>query len=158
MAPSLASFQVFARVAATSFVDPVTGKYTIREPRRPRRGRAEASAFAGSSGNGADPRLSTLDRFELKADVDRGRRMRQRADGNEAGPGGRELRDAIERDAAGDFRQRSTLRAGHGLADVFEGQIVEQDRVGARREGLVNLREALGLDLDRQVRPPASLM
>jgi len=55
MAPSLAAAQLLARAAATSLVDPVTGKYMMREPRRPRRGRAEASASASSSGNGADP-------------------------------------------------------------------------------------------------------
>ena len=82
--------------------------------------------------------------------------MRQRADGNEAGAGGGELRHPIEGDAAGDFRQHATMRAGDGLADLFERQVIEKDRVGAGGKRLVDLREALRLDLDRQARAIAA--
>ena len=43
-----------ASVAATSFVEPMTGKNVIDVPRRPSRGHADASASAKSSGSRAD--------------------------------------------------------------------------------------------------------
>ena len=81
-------------------------------------------------------------RLDLKADVHGGRRVRQRADRDVVGAGRRQLRDAFERHAAGDFDLGAAARARDGFANVVERQVVGQDDVGARGERLVHLTRA----------------
>src|SRR5690242_948507 len=99
---------------ATSLVDPTDARCVTEVARQPRRGRMRSSASAKSAS----------DRFDFKADVDGGRRMRQRADRHEVGAGARELTDALERDAARDLDLRPPARARDGGANLGERHVV----------------------------------
>ena len=68
-----------------------------------------------------------------------------------------ELRQPLQRDAAGDLDRGAAGDPLHRLADVVGGEVVEQDARRAGRQRLVEFVERLDLHLDRQARaaPPA---
>src|SRR3954462_787317 len=137
--PSASSFAL--RSSATSLVDEIVGTNSKVHASRPRRRRARAVGARESS----PPGLAASEGFDFKADVDGWRGVRQRADRNEIGAGGRKLRDALERDAAGDFDLRAPTCPRDRLTDVGGGHVVHEDGVGAGGERRVHLVEPLGL-------------
>src|SRR5262249_47897825 len=153
---------------AISFVEPTDGRCSMVVARRPSLARAFAIASTSPdtrsgrtcSGPAYSRRAwgtalavpsapSWSDRFDLKADVDRGRGMRDGADGHEFGAGGRKLGYALERNAAGNFDFRAAPRPPDRFRDVRRGHVVDQDDVRARGQRVVHLLQPLGLDLDR---------
>src|SRR5215472_1468595 len=118
------------KVAATSLVDVVTARRVMRS--------------------------NTLD---FEADIDGRRRMGERADRDEVGAGFRELGNPFERHAAGDFDLCAARGSRHRRADLRGGHIVNEYRVGAPVQRLVDLRQCLRFDLDRQIgmRPASSI-
>src|SRR4029077_8642397 len=134
-----------ARVNATSFVDPVVGRNTNVDARRPRRARARSIAVRYGTPSSA--------RLDLKADVDRGGGVRERADRDVVAARGLQFGHALERDAAGDLDLRAPARARDRVANLRRGHVVDENNVGAGRERVVHLIEPLGLDLDRHAGP-----
>ena len=114
----------------------------MRAPRRPSRdARGERVGEIGRQRFRRVHRRS--ERFDLKADVDGRRRMRQRADRHEVGAGRRELGHALERDAAGDLDLRAAARAARRPRGCRRSTCCRRRiDVGAGRERLVDLRRA----------------
>src|SRR5215471_10732154 len=100
-----------ARCRATSFVDPTVVKYSIASRKRPSLGAASARANASSGGTGSEGN-------DVKADVDGRSRVRQRAHRDVVGAGRRQLRNAVERHAAGYLDLRAAAGQADGVANV----------------------------------------
>src|SRR2546428_422389 len=105
----------------------MVGKNRIVDPMPWSRPRTRSKASAKSAGR--------LERLELKADIDGGRRMRERADRHIVGAGRCKLRDSLQSHAAGDFDLRTSAREAHGFANLVGCHVVEQDerRPGCKR-------------------------
>ena len=78
--------------------------------------------------------------------------MRERADRHVVGAGRCELRDPLQRHAAGDLDFRTSARPVHRFANLLGCHVVEQDECRAGAKRLIHLVERLGFDLDGHLR------
>src|SRR5262249_38075519 len=140
--------------AATSLVDPMVGKNSNRDPSGASRACTTATASASSLGSALPRgiREASADRFDVKADVDGRRRMREGAGGDEVRSRRRQFGDAFQRDAAGDLDFRAAGDPLDRATDVAGGHVVDEDHVSAGANGFLDLRQGVGLDFDGESR------
>ena len=104
-----------------------------------RRGELQAPAAVGAG----LPACRGSGGFDFKADVDRRRGMRERADRDEVGAGRGELGNALERDAAGDFDLGAAAARARPPRECRSVVMLStRMRLGAGRQRLVHLRPA----------------
>ncbi len=99
--------------------------------------------------------------FDVEADIENRRRIRERARRYEVDPGVRIAGDRLEIDTARGFDDRATVGSlvadeFHGLAYGLGRHVVEQDQIGVRRDGLFDLVEAITFDVKRTPWPPVA--
>src|SRR6185436_4947752 len=87
-------------------------------------------------------------RFEFEAEVNGWRRVCQGAHRDIVGAGARELGDPVERDTPREFDFGAAAYTPYGSTNVVDRQVVEQNDVRARGDRLIDLFQALSLDLD----------
>ena len=153
---ALAASPLAASVAATSLVEPMRRKEqdATAEPAEPR---ARARERVGEIRRQRRRARSTRsERFDLEADVDGRRRVRQRADRDEVGAGRGQLRDALERHAAGDLDLRAAARAARPPRESRRCDMLSTRTMSAPAASASSTCvERLRLDLDRQARADA---
>jgi hypothetical protein len=94
----------------------------------------------------------------IEADVQGRSRVRQGADADAIDAGLGDVAQVRQRDAAGRLQQharRDRVAAAHCLAQVGGNPVVEQDYVGIRLEGHVELGQVVHLDLQGDARAVA---
>ncbi len=82
--------------------------------------------------------------------------MRQRAYGDKVDAGFRDRPDCIHPDAAACFRQGSTPGKSDGFSKILERHVIEQHDVSAGFDGLSDLGERVGFNLDLEPREPSA--
>src|SRR6266536_151454 len=95
--------------------------------------------------------------FHVEAEVERGRRLGDRARGDEVGAGGRVLGHVVERDAARDLDKHAGTAAPANELDALlhlrGAHVVEHHDAGAGLDRLRDLLDPLALDLDGAAGP-----
>ena len=127
--------------AATSIVDVTIGWHVSARERR-------AAPVTSGSALGT---CRTVQWLELEAQIGGAHRVRERADRHEVRAGGRDLRNPLERHAAGDLDDARPAAARDGFAQIAGREIVDEDARRAGRQRLIELVERLDFDFDRAV-------
>ena len=140
-------------IGALAIARVAIGKLAIRRVTRKRsvvhRARAASALRLGSPAYGVSVNFLRRQR-EVESEVERGDRMRQRADRNHVDARRRDLRNGLERHAAGCLDHEPAIDPAYRGLQVRRTEVVEHHRVDVpgRAQHLIQLYEVVDLDLN----------